>query len=354
MAKKVVQVGVGSFGRRWCTEFLPANVADGTIEVVGIVDVDEEALEFGRKALGLPASACFTDAAAAFKVAQPDFCTIVVPPDRHEAVVDAAIEAGIDILCEKPIADTMAGSLSVARKVKAAGRKMAVTMSHRFDQDKTTLRTVVRSGKLGRVNTVSCRYAADFREHMAWGALFRHTMQDPLMIEGAVHHLDLVADFAGAPCETIYASTWKPDWAEYAGDTDAVVVMTFANGVRGVYEGTSSSAVGLNDWTREYVRVDCEFGSAILNSREVEVFTRSGLTRQRSREGEGQKVELMVQKKWLNTWLIEKFCAWLDGGPEMETNVEANVQASALIFGGIKSARTEAAVNVPEFIKAGG
>jgi predicted dehydrogenase len=300
----------------------------------------------------LPASACFTDAAAAFKVARPDFCTIVVPPDCHEAVVDSAIEAGIDILCEKPIADTMAGSLSVARKVKAAGRKMAVTMSHRFDQDKTTLRTVVRSGKLGRVNTVSCRYAADFREHMAWGALFRHTMQDPLMIEGAVHHLDLVADFAGAPCEAIHASTWKPDWAEYAGDTDAVVVMTFANGVRGVYEGTSSSAVGLNDWTREYVRVDCEFGTAILNSREVEVFTRNGLTRQRSREGEGQKIELIVQKKWLNTWLIEKFCAWLDGGPAMETNVEANIQASALIFGGIKSARTGQVVNVPEFIRA--
>ena len=35
---------------------------------------------------------------------------------------------------------------------------MAVTMSHRFDQDKTTLRAIVRSGKLGKVNTVSCRY----------------------------------------------------------------------------------------------------------------------------------------------------------------------------------------------------
>ena len=100
----------------------------------------------------------------------------------------------------------MAASLRIARKVREAGRKMAVTMSHRFDQDKTTLRQIVRSGRLGQVNTVSCRYAADMREHMAWGALFRHTMQDPLMIEGAVHHLDLVADLAGARCETLYAT----------------------------------------------------------------------------------------------------------------------------------------------------
>ncbi|MFI5013080.1 MAG: Gfo/Idh/MocA family protein [Hyphomicrobiales bacterium] len=352
MTKKVIHVGVGTFGRRWCTEFLAANVADRTIEVVAVVDVDEKALAFGRKALGLPAEACYTDAAAAFAAHRPDFCTIVVPPNFHEAVVDIALAHGVDILCEKPIADTMAGSLRIARKVKAAGRKMAVTMSHRFDQDKTTLRKIIRSGQLGKVNAVSCRYAADMREHLAWGALFRHTMQDPLMIEGAVHHLDLVADFAGAPCETIYASTWRPDWARYAGDTDGIVLMTFENGVRGVYEGSSTTAVGLNDWTREYLRVDCELGTAILNSREIEIFSRSDLVRQRCREGQGQKIQLITQPKWLNTWLIEKFCRWLDGGPEMETHVEANVQASALIFAGIESKRTGQALRIVDYIRS--
>jgi predicted dehydrogenase len=351
MAKKVIHVGVGTFGRRWCTEFLAGNVADGTIEVMAVVDPDEEALAFGRKALGLPDKSCYRDAKAAFAGQRADFCTIVVPPDRHEQVVDLAIAHGVDILCEKPIADTMAGALRVARKVKGASRKMAVTMSHRFDQDKTTLRQIIRSGRLGRVNTVSCRHAADLREHMAWGALFRHTMQDPLMIEGAVHHLDLVADLAGADCETIYASTWKPDWARYAGDTDAVVLMTFENGVRGVYEGTCTSAVGLNDWAREYLRVDCELGTAILNSREIEIFSRNDLVRQRSREGAGQKVQLITQPKWLNTWLIEKFCRWLDGGPEMETNVAANVHAAALIFAGIESRRTGHAVRIADFIQ---
>ena len=38
--------------------------------------------------------------------------------------------------------------------------------------------------------------------------------------------------------------------------------MKFTNGVRGVYEGSSSAAVGLNDWMKEYIRVDCEFGTA--------------------------------------------------------------------------------------------
>ena len=106
-----------------------------------IVDVDEAALAFGREMLRLPRRALLhRRRARAFAAVPADFCTVVVPPKFHEAVVDAAIAHGLDILCEKPIADTMAGSLRVARKVREAGRKMAVTMSHRFDQDKTTLR----------------------------------------------------------------------------------------------------------------------------------------------------------------------------------------------------------------------
>jgi predicted dehydrogenase len=350
MTKRLIHVGVGTFGRRWCSEFLAANIADRTVEVVALVDVDEAALDLGRRLLGLPESRCYTDPEKAFAENAADFCTIVVPPNYHERIVDIAIAHGVDILCEKPIADTMEASVRIATKVKAAGRKMAVTMSHRFDQDKSTLRSIVRSGQLGKVNTVSCRYMADLRAHMAWGALFRHTMQDPLMIEGAVHHLDFVADFAGARCDTLYASTWKPSWAEYAGDTDGIVVMTFENGARGIYEGSSSAAVGMNDWYFEYVRVECEEGTAILNNREIEVFQRQKLVRQRSREGKGQKIQLITQPKWLNTWLIEKFCNWLDGGPQMETHVEANVQASALIFSAIESQRTGSVVKVQDFI----
>ncbi|HYZ63712.1 MAG TPA: Gfo/Idh/MocA family oxidoreductase [Acetobacteraceae bacterium] len=354
MQQRVIHVGIGTFGKRWCREFLKQNVDDGTIEVVGLVDVDPASLEYGRAQLGLPESACFTDANEAFAKVPADFCTVVVPPNFHEAVIDAAIAHGLDVLCEKPIADTMEGAVRVAQKIAQAGRKMAVTMSHRFDQDKTTLRRVVRSGKLGRVATISCRYQADMRQHMAWGALFRHTMQHPLLIEGAIHHLDIVADLAGAKCDTLFASTWRLDWAEYQGDTDATVSMVFENGVRALYEGSSSTAVGLNDWYQEYVRVDCEFGTAILNHREVEVFTRQDIPRQKQREGQGQKVPLLVQPKWINIWLIEQFCRWLEGGPAMETQVANNVQASALVFGSIESSRTNSPVKVQDYVASFG
>ena len=196
MTKRVIHVGVGSFGRRWCREFLAGNIADGTIEVVARRRRRPEALRARRQR---PAASrrqrCYTDAARGLR---RDARPISAPSSCRRSTTRRSStwrSRTASTSCARSRSPTpWRRRLRIARKVRAAGRKMAVTMSHRFDQDKTTLRQIIRSGELGRVNTVSCRYSSDMREHMAWGALFRHTMQDPLMIEGAVHHLDIVAD----------------------------------------------------------------------------------------------------------------------------------------------------------------
>ncbi|MER8511209.1 Gfo/Idh/MocA family oxidoreductase [Mesorhizobium sp. M0894] len=352
MTYKVLHIGAGGFGKTWCDKFLPPNVADGTIEVVGLVDIDSKALEHGRRRLGLGAEQCFTSAQEAFRAVHADFCTIVIPPALHESVVDLALARGMHILSEKPIADTMQASIRIADKVKAAGRKMGVTMSHRFDQDKSTLKSIVGENALGRINTVSCRFASDYRIYDSWSR-FRHEMTHPMLIEGAVHHLEIMADLAGAACESIYARTWKPEWAEYTGDTDVIVMMDFANGAHGVYEGSSAQSTGLNDWGYEYFRVEAASGTAILDHREVEVFHRdTKRIYQTSRHGRGQQVSLLTGKKWQNTLLVEQFCHWVDGGPPMATNVEDNLQSVAMVFSAIESARLGQPIKVQEFIQS--
>lgn len=339
MAYKVLQIGAGGFGEFWCKTYLPSNVEDGTIEVVGLVDIDAKALEKGRKSLGLTAGQCFTSTQEAFQAVKADLCTIVIPPALHEPIVDLALARGMHIV-------------RIADKMKAANRKMGVTMSHRFDQDKSTLRALVSEDALGRVNTVSCRFASDYRINGSWRH-FRHEMAHPMLIEGAVHHLDIMADLAGAPCTTIYARTWKPEWAEYKGDTDVIVLMAFANGVHGVYEGSSAQSTGLNNWGLEYFRVEAASGTAILDHREIEVFHQDPKrTRQINRQGKGQQVSLLAGKKWQNSLLIEQFCLWLDGGPPMATNVEDNLQSVAIVFSAIESARLGQPVKVQEFLQS--
>jgi predicted dehydrogenase len=231
---------------------------------------------------------------------------------------------------------------------------MAVTMSHRFDQDKTTLRHIVRSGVLGQINTIGMRFQGDMRQHLAWSSLFRHQMRDPLLIEGAIHHLDIIADLAGARCDSLFATTWRPSWAEYAGDTDGIVTMAFENGVHAVYEGSVSHSTGLNTFYKEYIRVDGENGTAILAHRHLELFMRQDIWRQQHREGEGQKIALLAQPKWINHWLIEQFVRWRAGGPAMETRVSENIQASALVFSAIESQRHGVPVKVQDLVRSCG
>ena len=64
------------------------------------------------------------------------------------------------------------------------------------------------------------------------------------------------------------------------------------------------------------------------------------------------QLPLIEQPKWANTWLIEKYVRWLDGGEPMETNVEDNLQSVALVFAAIESSRRGEPVKVQELLAA--
>lgn len=351
MAYRAIIVGVGSFGEVWCRNFLPPNVEDGLVEVVAAVGHHKERLETAMKYLNIPKEKCYYDAETAFRETPADFCIIVTNPDHHEEIVDLAVKYHLHILSEKPIAESLEAAIRISEKVKRAGLKMGITMSHRFDQDKTTLREELRSGKWGNIDYIMTRFTCDCRKYASWGE-FRYKMQDPLMLEGAVHHLDILADFAGAKCDTIYSESWCPSWGTFAGDCNALVTMKFENGVRAVYEGAKTNAVTLNWWSHEYFRAECEKGTLVLNQRALEVFPYDETQEIRqANEGEGEKLRLIEQKKWSNAWLVEKFVRWLSGGEAMETDVASNLQSMALIFAAIKSARTGMPVKVQELLE---
>lgn len=351
MTKRMLLVGTGGWGNSWCKWFLPPNIKDGHIEVIAAADLNEAALVNAQENLGLRPDQCYTNLQAMFDENPADFCAIVVPPAFHEQVVDLALTHNLHILSEKPIADTLEASVRVATKLKQSGKKMAVTMSHRFDQDKSTLRRELRSGNYGALDYLMMRFTCDCRQFASWSK-FRHEIVDPLLIEGAVHHLDILADLAGAKCDMIYAQTWNPSWGEYAGDSQALVTMHFENGARAFYEGAKTNAVGLNGWANEYIRAECKDATLIMEDRHVEAFGYNPAAQwSKAKHGSGREIPLIEQGKWANTWLIERFVDWLEGGDPMETNVESNLQSVALVFAAIESSRTGQPVKTQELLQ---
>lgn len=346
--KKGILIGCGGFGAHWCQFPLTYLKEHSRAELVAAVDVQAEALKHPQEQLGLAAERCYTDLRTALQAhaGEADFAIVVVPPAYHEAVIDAVLEYPLDILSEKPIADTMEATVRIYQKVRAAGRKMSVDMSHRADHDKQSLEHHIKSGDYGRLDYLVGRNTWDLRKFPDWGA-FRYKIPNTLLIEGTVHHFDIVRALAGANARTVHAVTWNPPWTDFEGDCNGLILMEMENGVRVFYEGALANASELNGWGQDYWRAECEGGTLELSERQLRV-VRGG------QWGDGRSCverKLEAGGPWGVTLNALQFVEWLEGGPAPMTHLEDNLQCCALLFAAIESAETKQVVDVQGYLK---
>ena len=345
-SKRFIQVGCGGFGAHWVGQFMPRLIDElRTAQPVAAVDINPETFPLVMETYHLPAEKCYTDIARAFDENEADFAIIVVPPAHHESVVDQALAHDMDILSEKPIADTMEACCRIYRKVKSAGRKMAVTMSHRFDQDKQTLERLIKSGRYGELDYIVGRNTWNYRKFPVWGA-FRYKIPDPLLVEGVVHHFDIMRALAGADAAAVHAVTWNPPWSEFQGDAQGLILLEMENGVKVFYEGAKANASQLNGWGDDYWRAECDRATLELDRRRLRIIT--------GRLGGPATIEqlpLENQPAWRNAWLAERFVGWLDGGDAPPNSLDDNIQCAALLFAAIASAHTKQIVDVQQYLR---
>ena len=340
---RFIQVGTGGFGGTWCREVLPRLIAMGKIEPAAAVDINPDALKNAQEGYAIAPERCYTDAEKAFEEVEADFAIIVVPPKHHEAIVDLAVARGMHILSEKPIADTMAACARIYGKVKAAGLKMAVTMSHRFDQDKQSLERLIKSGDFGACHYIIGRNTWNCRTFPSWGA-FRYQIPDALLVEGTVHHFDIMRSLAGSNARTVYCRSWNAPWSEFQGDSSALIAIEMENGIKVFYEGSKTNATTLNGWAQDYWRAECDKATLELDNRRLRVLSDLG----------GERVitekRLAQQPVWMNPWLAELFVEWLNGGAEPPNSLDDNIQCAALLFAAIESAHTGNPIDVQRFL----
>jgi len=343
---RFIQVGLGLMGHAWAHTIMPRLIQMGKARPVAAVDLQPESFWKAQQGLGLPAEKCYTDLERAFAENEADFVIIVTTPATHELVVDIALRYDMDILSEKPITDTMQSTCRVYQKVKAAGKKMAITLSCRFDQDMQTLERAIKSGKYGRLNYVVGRFTHNCRKFGSWGK-FRHEIPDPLLIEGSVHHFDILRAFTGSDAKTVYALTWNPPWGEFAGDSTGMVIIDMLNGTRCMYEGAKANACTYNGWHNEYFRAECEDGTLELHRRWLRVMRDYGWNHPLTED-----LPLEQQPVWTNEWIAEMFVDWLDGGPPPACHLDDEIQCAALLFAAVESAHTGKVIDVQEFLRS--
>jgi len=312
---------------------------------IALVDINAEALENGARILGIAEDKCYLDLETALRenAAEADFATVVVPMDAHEPVIDKLIGAGLDVVCEKPLGGCMESSARIYNKVKAAGRKLSVTMSHRLEVEKQTLEAMVKSGNFGPLRYVVSRLTT------CRGKNSRPIADDPvgaMISNGLVHNLDTVRGICECNAKTVYAKGWTNHMEEYGARPGAFVIVEMECGVHAQFEECLGNAHSLDGWSDEYLRAECDFGTIEADHRRITVKNGLGFPYAACSE-----YPLIEQEYWDHALVIRDFVTWLDGGPEPATSLEDSIQCCALTFAAVESARTGNVINVQDYLK---
>ncbi len=247
-------------GRTW----LEAVAASPDVRLVGVVDLDRGAAESAAASQGLSRTAVATDLAELGVDA--DAVLDVTVPAAHPAVDVAALRAGLAVLCEKPAAPTVAEALRTAAVSRVTGRPVVVSQSRRFVRGVAATRRALAG--LGPVAEVTC----DFHRAPRFGG-FRERMAHPLLVDMAIHHLDLARLLVGRPATRVHAVSSNPSWSWYDGDATAAVVVEFADAARFVYTGSWVHRGEQGSWNGSW-RISARDGSVTWDGDGAPVVTR--------------------------------------------------------------------------------
>jgi predicted dehydrogenase len=133
---------------------------------------------------------------------------IITSPDyTHAGIVVTALEAGADVVVEKPLTIDAASASAIARAVDETGHDVVATFNYRYSPRNTELKRVIASGAIGQPTSVHFEWVLDTSHGADY---FRRWHRDKansggLLVHKASHHFDLVNWWIDDVPERVYA-----------------------------------------------------------------------------------------------------------------------------------------------------
>jgi predicted dehydrogenase len=128
---------------------------DLKLDVVGAFDLQDAAREKARADFGLQPSVLFTDARAMFERTKPELAVIATTAPSHPELVYLAVQNGAKaILCEKPMATSLADCDRMIDACAKSGTRLAINHQMRFMEQYTAAKEIVQDESFGGLSSV--------------------------------------------------------------------------------------------------------------------------------------------------------------------------------------------------------
>ncbi len=205
MPTKVCLVGVSGFGNMHYNDVL-RGVESGRLEIVGaaIINQNEEREKVKRlQSLGCRVHETF-DAILAAHGGETDLCMIPTGTPLHKPMTIAAVEAGMNVLVEKPAAGAIQDVLAMQRAADEHQKTVGIAFQHHYDPGTLKAKRLLLDGRIGEISRVKCRAAwprpQSYYDRNAWAGSLRQGetwVLDTPANNALAHELALMLFWAG-------------------------------------------------------------------------------------------------------------------------------------------------------------
>lgn len=327
---RVVLVGAGNMGRAW----MRVLGESPDVALVGLVDLDTDlarraAVEHG---LDVAVGAALAEVAAASSAQA--VIDVTVPP-AHHAVNTEALFLGLPVLCEKPIAPTVAETLSLIAAEEVSGQLLMTSQSRRYYPQLARLKAAAATlGDIGFVTT-------EFFKAPHFGG-FRDEMEHPLLVDMAIHAFDVARYLLEADPVSVDCRTFNPAWSWYRGDAAASATFVFAGGTRFTYTGSWCSPGLETSWNGSW-RVSGARGSATWDG--------EGEPRVEYADAFDSEASVVPDSRSEIAGALDEFVEALRTGATPSGDVHSNVYSLAMVEAAVRSAAEERTVLLADVLE---
>jgi len=177
-------------------------------DLVAIADPVETSLAAARKVLGERSGkvAEFRDGAALARSGLVEAVIVATPNFTHRATLEPLFDAGLHILCEKPLATTMEDARWIAQRARGYDKVVWTAMEYRFMPPTAQFIRQVHAERMGRLQMLSIReHRYPFQVKVAdWNRFSENT--GGTMVEKCCHFFDLMRLIVRAEPARVFCS----------------------------------------------------------------------------------------------------------------------------------------------------
>jgi predicted dehydrogenase len=259
---------------------------------------------------------------------------VTVPVAGPKVSVDA-LQRGLPVLCEKPLAETVRECLAMVAASEVSGKLLMVSQSRRYFRAGNAFGRQLAG--LGAIGSLSCQF---FKAPHFSG--FRERMAEPLLVDMAIHQFDLSRKLIGSEPVSVYCESYNPDWSWFDGNAAASAIFTFADGTRFSFTG-SWCAPGLEtSWNGRW-RASASGGTATWDGDNPPVAELAS--------GEALPAEVLDDPEQIAGSLVE-FVDAVRSSTIPQSEVHSNVVSVAMVEAAVRSAATGAPVRIADVLES--